>query len=151
MALPAATRTALGRRWVSALYESTPGRVRRLLRPRPAKDIPLGSALDADDLREVEALIGFVDACRKYAGELALNEMTLRTFSEVQQYLDASSHALLDGLRNAGEGDRRFRQSQMNAAVRFGGKVFGADYAATLNKAVELASAASIERTAKAS
>ena len=85
------------------------------------------------------------------AGELALNEMTLRTFSEVQQYLDASSPALLDGLRNAGEGDGRFRQSQMDAAVRFGGKVFGADYAATLNKAVELASAASIERTSKAS
>jgi hypothetical protein len=119
--------------------ESAPGRMRRLLRPRPTKDIPSGSVLDADDVAEVEALIGFVDACRKFAGELALNEMTLRTFSEMQNYLESSTEALLNGLRNAGEGDRRFRQSQLEAAARFGGKIFGAEYAATLNKAAEVA------------
>jgi hypothetical protein len=132
----AAIRTEISNLLKSEI-ESTPGRMRRLLRPRATKDIPAGSALRADDVAEVEALIGFVDACRKYAGELALNEMTLRTFSEMQQYLESCSEPLLDGLRNAGEGDRRFRQSQLEAAARFGGRVFGDDYAATLNKAAE--------------
>lgn len=130
--------------------ESAPGRLRRLLRPRPAKEIAAGSALDADDVNEVEALIGFVDACRKYAGELALNEVTLRTFTEMQQYLESGSQALLDGLRNAGDGDRRFRQSQLEAAARFGGRVFGPDYAATLSKAAEVALATNNERKAAA-
>ena len=38
-------------------------------------------------------------------------------------------------LRHAGEDDRSFRQSQVDAAVRFCGKVFGPDYAAMLAKA----------------
>jgi hypothetical protein len=123
--------------------ESAPGRMRRLLRPRPAKEILSGSVLDPDDVTEVEALIGFVDACRKYAGELALNEMTLRSFSEIQQYLEAGWEALLGGLRGAGDSDRPFRQSQVEAAVRFAAKVFGPEYAATLGKAAELARTAS--------
>ncbi|HET7680353.1 MAG TPA: hypothetical protein VFK79_09500 [Xanthobacteraceae bacterium] len=135
---------------LKAEIESAPGRMRRLLRPRPAKEITAGSSLDSDDVAEVEALVGFVDACRKYAGELALNEMTLRSFSEMQQYLETGSQALLDGLRNAAAGDRRFRQSQLEAAARFGGKIFGPDYAATLSKAAELALAANIERKAAA-
>jgi len=119
--------------------ESMPGRVRRLLRPRPTKEIVPGSALDAGDVAETEALIGFVGACRKYAGELAINEMTQRTFSELQQYLETSTQALIDGVRTAEEGDRRFRQSQVDAAVRFCNKVFGQDYAAMLAKAAEVA------------
>jgi hypothetical protein len=145
----AAIRTEISNLLKSEI-ESTPGRMRRLLRPRPAKDISPGSVLDADDVAEVEALIGFVDACRKYAGELALNEMTQRTFSELQQYLETGSQALLDGLRHAGEGDRRFRHSQLAAAARFGGKVFGGDYAATLAKAADVALAANSERQAAA-
>jgi hypothetical protein len=127
---------------LKAEIESAPGRMRRLLRPRPAKEIVAGSVLRADDIAEVEALVGFVDACRKYAGELALNEMTLRSYSEMQQYLEGGSQALLDALRNAGDSDRRFRQSQLEAAARFGGKIFGPDYSMTLNKAVEVALAA---------
>lgn len=50
--------------------------------------------------------------------------------------------ALLDGLRHAGEVDRSFRQSQVDAAVRFCAKVFGQDYAALLTKAAEVAGAA---------
>jgi hypothetical protein len=131
--------------------ESAPGRMRRLLRPRPAKEIVAGSVLDDGDVAEVEALVGFVDACRKYAGELALNEMTLRSYSEMQQYLEGGSRALLDSLRNAGDSDRRFRQSQLQAAARFGSKIFGPDYATTLNKAVEVALAANAGRKAAAS
>jgi hypothetical protein len=122
--------------------ESTAGRVRRLLRPRPSTEIRANSVLDADDVAETEALVGFVGNCRYFAGELALNEMTQRTFSEIQQYLDSGTRALLDGLRHAGDADRSFRQSQVEAAVRFCAKVFGEEYAALLTKAAEVAGAA---------
>ena len=39
----------------------------------------------------------------------------------------------------AGEHDRPFRKSQMDAAIRFCGKAFGQDYAALLAKAAEMA------------
>jgi hypothetical protein len=145
----AAIRTEISNLLKSEI-DSAPGRVRRLLRPRPAKEISPGSTLDVGDVAEVEALIGFVEACRKYAGELALNEITQRTFSELQQYLETGSQALLDGLRNAGEGDRRFRHSQLEAAARLGGKLFGADYAAMLTKASDVALVTNSERKAAA-
>jgi len=99
---------------------------------------------------ETEALIGFVDACRKYAGELALNEMTQRTYSELQHYLETGTPALLDGLRNTSEGDRKFRQSQVDAAVRFCGKAFGPEYASQLAKAAEVAAHSERKAAAKA-
>jgi hypothetical protein len=46
---------------------------------------------------------------------------------------------LIDALRHSGETDRSFRQSRADAAVRFCRKTFGADYAAMLTKAAELA------------
>jgi hypothetical protein len=125
---------------VKSEVESMPGRVRRLLRARSAAEITPGQTLDPQDVAEVETLIGFVDACRHFAGELAINEMTQRAVSEVQQYLDAGRQAMLDGLRNAGDRDRAYRQSQIEAAVRFCAKIFGRDYAAVLSKAAEVAS-----------
>jgi hypothetical protein len=119
--------------------ESVPGRVRRLLRPRPSNEIARGSALDADEVAEAETMIEFVGACRNYAGELAISEVTLRTFQEIQQYLDTGTRALLDGLRMAGEPDRPFRKSQVDAAIRFCARAFGKDYAALLTKAAEMA------------
>jgi hypothetical protein len=120
--------------------ESTPGRVRRLLRPRPSSEIARGGAkLDSDDVAETEALIEFVGACRNYAGELAISEMTLRAFHELQQYLETGTQQLVDSLRGASDADRSFRQSQVDAAVRFCAKVFGHDYAALLGKAAEVA------------
>jgi hypothetical protein len=121
--------------------ESMPGRVRRLLRPRPASEIRANSALDPDDVAETEALVEFVGICRTFAGELAISEMTQRTFSELQRYLEDGSRALLEGIRHAGDGDRSFRQSQVDAAVRLCAKVFGKDYAAMLGKAAEVAQA----------
>ena len=97
-------------------------------------------------------MIDLVGACRNYASELAISEMTLRTFNELQQYLDTGTRSLLDGLRQAGDADRSFRQSQVDAAVRFCGKVFGAEYASLMTKAAEVAanSAASERKAAKA-
>ena len=119
--------------------ESVPGRVRRMLRVRPTKEIIAGSVLDASDVTETEALLGFVGQCRNYANELAINEMTARAFSEVQNYLETHTDPLLDGLRTAGKSDRSYRHSQFDAAVRFCGKVFGSEYADTLTKAAEAA------------
>jgi hypothetical protein len=65
-----------------------PGRVRRLLRPRPSREIRPNSVLDPDEVAEVEALVEFVGICRYFAGELAINEMTQRALTELRQYLD---------------------------------------------------------------
>jgi hypothetical protein len=43
-------------------------------------------------------------------------------------------------LRGASAGERPFRQSQVDAAVRFCAKVFGQEYASLLAKAAEVAS-----------
>ena len=130
--------------------ESVPGRLRRLLRPRPAGEIARGSSLDAGDVADTEALIVLFGACRNYASELAINESTLRIYHEVEQYLDTGTPALLDGLRNAGKADRPFRQAQVEAAVRFCGKVFGAEYASLLTKAAEVAANSERKAAAKA-
>jgi hypothetical protein len=122
-----------------AEIESAPGRVRRLLRPRPNKDIVPGSLLDAADVGEVEALVAFVSACRQYGSELAVSEVTLRTYSELEHYLETGTKVLLDSLRHAGDDDRTFRQSQVDAAIRFCRTVFGSDYAGLLVKAADIA------------
>jgi hypothetical protein len=122
-----------------AEIEAAPGRVRRLLRPRPAKEIVPGSQLDETDVSDAEMLVEFVGVCRSYAHELAVNEMTMRSYTELQHYLENGTKVLLDALRQAGDADRPFRQSQMDAAIRFCGCVFGADYAGLLAKAAEIA------------
>ena len=56
-------------------------------------------------------------------------------------YAGDSSHVV------AGDIDRPFRQSQMEAAVRFCRTVFGVDYAGLLAKAAEIAvQTAAVER-----
>jgi hypothetical protein len=127
---------------VKSEVESMPGRVRRLLRPPAAGEIAPGQTLDPQDVVETQTLIGFVDACRHFAGELAINEMTLRAFSEVQRYLDDRKQALLDGLRSATDRDRPYRLSQVDAAVSFCATIFGRDYASVLSKAAEVAATA---------
>jgi hypothetical protein len=127
--------------------ESTPGRVRRLLRPRPAGKAAT-ARLDPGDVAETEALIELLGACRHYASELAVSEVTLRSSTELQQYLDTTARTLVEGLRGGDPADRPFRQSQVDAAVRFCAKVFGPEYAAVLGKAAEVA--ANCERNAAA-
>lgn len=134
----AAIRSAVSN-LLSAEIESTPGRVRRLLRPRPAKEIVSGSLLDALDVREVETRVELVGVCRHYASELAVSEVTLRTHSELAQYLEPGTRVLLDALRQAEDPERPFRQSQLDAAVRFCRTVFGVDYAGLLAKAADVA------------
>jgi hypothetical protein len=127
-------------RLLSSEIELMPGRVRRLVRPRPSKEIGANSRLDPREVDETEALIVFVLTCRKYASQLAINEVTQRSFNELQQLLDSGTRALLDALRGAPVHERVFRLSQIDAAVRFCGKVFGQEYASLLSKAAEVAS-----------
>ena len=105
--------------------EGLTGRVSRLIRPRPSEEIAPDSALDPMDLQTTEALIEFVGACRFYASELAVDDLTERAWSELERYLDAAASLLVDNLRRAGTSDRRFRRSQFDAALRFCGRVFG--------------------------
>ena len=130
--------------------ESMPGRVRRLLRQRPAADIRPNSVLDPDDVAETEALVAFVGTCRHFAGELAINEMTQRAFKDLQEYLDSSTQGLVEALRHATPAERALRQSQVDCAVRICATVFGKDYAAQLGKAAELAGATAGKRPARA-
>jgi hypothetical protein len=124
---------------LKAEIEATPGHVRRLLRPRPVKDIAPGSLLDSIDVGEAEMRVEFVSACRHYANELAVNEVTMRAHSELTLYLESATKVLLDSLRHAGDADRPFRQSQVDAAIRFCRTVFGSEYAGLLAKAAEVA------------
>jgi hypothetical protein len=119
--------------------DATPGHVRRLLRPRPAKEIRPGATVDSLDVDEAEMRVEFVSACRNYAGELALSEVTLRAYSDLTQYLETGTKVLLDTLRHAGDADRPFRQSQVDAAIRLCRTMFGAEYAGLLAKAAEIA------------
>ena len=128
---------------VSALLkseiETTPGSVRRLLRPRLNKDIAPGAVLDALDVEQAEMRVEFVGACRHYAAELAVSEATMRAHSELTHILETGTKILLESLRQAGDDDRPFRQSQVEAAIRFCRPVFGAEYAGLLAKAAEVA------------
>ena len=119
--------------------DSVPGRVRRLLRARFAGDTRPASGLDAEDVAETAGLVEFVCTCRHYASELALNEVTQRSFHEIEHYLDTAVRALMEGLRQAEPDDRPFVASQLDAARRFCASVFGENYAVELARAAHLA------------
>jgi hypothetical protein len=116
---------------------SVPGRVRRLLRQRPDKDIPPGARLDTSEVDEAAALIDFVAVCRTYASELAINEVTLRTYSDLQHYVEQATEALVQSLRSGGSKSRAYRQMQVAAAIRFCEVLFGHDYASLMSRAAE--------------
>ena len=83
------------------------------------------------------ALIDFVATCRNYASELAINEVTLRTYSDLQQYVERSTEQLVQSLRGADLKVRTYRQQQVQAAIRFCRVLFGDDYASLMSRAAE--------------
>jgi hypothetical protein len=131
----AALRDEVSKR-LRAQIESTPGKVRRLL--RPPRQVS-GESVEPADAVAAEASIALVLICRTDAAELALNEATLRVSSDLQGVLERETSTLLAGLRQAGDGERHYRQSPLDAAVRFAGQVLGAAYASLLAKAAEVA------------
>lgn len=119
--------------------ESVPGRVRRLLRQRPDKDIVAAAHIDPSDVEETAAMIDFVAVCRTYASELAINEVTLRTYSDLQQYVEKSTEALVQSLRGGDARVRAYRLKQVQAAIRFCQVLFGQEYASLMSRAAEQA------------
>jgi hypothetical protein len=117
--------------------DSVPGRVRRLLRQRADKDISVAARIDANEVDEAAALIDFVAVCRTYASELAINEVTLRTYSDLQQYVEHATEALVQSLRGGDAKARAYRQMQVAAAIRFCDVLFGHDYASLMSRAAE--------------
>jgi hypothetical protein len=117
--------------------DSVPGRVRRILRQRADKDISIGSRVDSSEVDETVALIDFVAVCRTYASELAINEVTLRTYSDLQQYVEQSTEALVQSLRSGDPKTRPYRQMQVQAAIRFCEVLFGHDYASLMSRAAD--------------
>jgi hypothetical protein len=117
--------------------DSVPGRVRRLLRQRADKDISPGARVDAGEVDETAALIDFVAVCRTYASELAINEVTLRTYSDLQHYVEHSTESLVQSLRGVDIKTRAYRQMQVQAAIRFCDVLFGHDYASLMSRAAE--------------
>jgi hypothetical protein len=117
--------------------DSVPGRVRRILRQRADKDIPAAPRIDTSEVEEAAALIDFVALCRNYASELAINEVTLRTYSDLQQYVEHSTEALVQSLRGGDAKARAYRQMQVKAAIRFCDILFGHDYASLMSRAAE--------------
>ena len=117
--------------------DSVPGRVRRLLRQRADKDISVGAKVDTGDVDEAAALIDFVAVCRTYASELAINEVTLRTYSDLQHYVEQSTESLVQSLRGGDTKTRAYRQMQVMAAIRFCDVLFGHDYASLMSRAAE--------------
>ena len=128
--------------------ESVPGRVRRLLRQRADKDISPTAHIDPADVDETVALINFVAVCRTYASELAINEVTLRTYSDLQQYVEKSTESLVQSLRAGEARIRAYRQAQAKAAIQFCEVLFGAEYAALMSRAADNAMAV-VERKPK--
>lgn len=117
--------------------DSVPGRVRRILRQRADKDILAGARVDNTDVEEVVSLIGFVAVCRTYADELAINEVTLRTYSDLQQYVEKATEALVESLRAGDPRGRAYRHMQAEAAIRFSEVLFGHDYASLMRRSAE--------------
>lgn len=119
--------------------DSVPGRVRRLLRQGPDKDVTSANRIDPVDVEETAALIDFVAVCRSYASELAINEVSLRAHNELQQYVEKATETLVESLRTHDQKVRAFRLMQMEVAIRFCEVLYGPDYASLMSKAAEMA------------
>lgn len=117
--------------------DSVPGRVRRILRQRADKDISATARIDESEVEETVAQIDFVAICRTYASELAINEVTLRTYSDLQHYVEQSTEGLVQSLRGGDTRTRAYRQMQVKAAIRFCEVLFGHDYASLMSRAAE--------------
>jgi hypothetical protein len=119
--------------------EAVPGRVRRILRQRPDKEIAPSARVDASEVEEISALIDFVGVCRNYASELAINELTLRAYSDLQHYLENSTKALIDSLRVCETRVLGFRRAQVDAGIKLCAVLYGEEYAQVMTKAADVA------------
>jgi hypothetical protein len=59
--------------------------------------------LDVTEVASLEAGLDILVVAKSHAAELAVNEVTLRVFSDLQAFLDAGVNPLLDGVRSTTE------------------------------------------------
>jgi len=123
--------------FIQSELESATGRVRRLLRAPREGEAP--ARIDDIDVKETAQLVELVKICRDYAGELALNEVSLRTYSDLHKYLETASNALVDRMRVVRPQEFDFLRQQLSALLQFCQIMFGPEYAATLGKAADVA------------
>jgi len=108
--------------------ESAPGVVRRLLRSQPRiekgkPDDAIVAAFDAEEVAHVEGLVDMVIACRAFAGELAVNELSMRTFRDLRHYLDATVRGLQEAVRHSEAEQQARLRAQLVLATRLCDKV----------------------------
>lgn len=120
--------------------EGLPGRIRALLRARPIEHSGRKAAIDEHERASIEAYLNILMVARSSASELALNEVTMRVFNEVQAYLDAGLPPLIEGVRGLGGEDRAHRLLQLDAAVKVAYRVRGPVFATLLAKSIDVAS-----------
>ena len=121
------------------VIDNVPSRVRRLLRQRPDKDVTATTRLDTIEIDEAAALIDFVAVCRPFASELAISEVTLRTYSELQSTVEKTTEMLVESLRSCEPAARGLREQQARAAIRFCKVLFGHDYAVLMSRSADIA------------
>ena len=118
--------------------ETLPGRVRWLIKPA-AGDSKSSPAADSQEIEAIELALDILVLAKNHAAEFAMNEVTLRVHTDLQGLLDSGMNPLIEGARNAKGEDRDRRLVQLEAAVRIAAKIFGANYAGLLQKAIEVA------------
>ena len=79
---------------LQAEIENLPGQVRRVLRPRPAKETGPNATVDASRRRpRSRPKLVLAAACRNYSGELAFSEATRRVHYDLQNYFDSGTQS----------------------------------------------------------
>jgi hypothetical protein len=119
--------------------ETLPARVRRVLKSRAPELAGRAEAIDVDEVAAIEAALDILLIAKSNAAELALNEVTLRVFTDLQAFLYEGVNPLLDGMRAMTGEDRAYRLLQLDAAVKIAYRILGASYATLLSKAVDVA------------
>ena len=111
---------------LQAEIENLPGQVRRVLRPRPAKETgPMRRSTQATSTRSRQARARREPAATIRRARLQRGDAAVH--SDLQNYFDSGTQVLIDRLRTSPPAERSFRQSQVDAAVRFCATLFGAD------------------------
>ena len=67
----------------------------------------------------------------------APTRISLRTYSDLQHYVERSTESLVQALRGGDPKARAYRQMQAKAAIRFCEILFGHDYASLMSRAAE--------------
>ncbi len=112
-------------------------RIRSLVRPRGSEALAIP---DSYEMSRLEADIDLLVITRTFAEETALNALSSRAYSDAREILDTGPSLLIERMRGADPDAKAALKARLSAIVNVAAKIFNADYAAQLQKAVEVAS-----------